>query len=81
MFGKYSLLVFRKGLADGSVVKNPPANAGDVDSVPWSERSPEKDNGNSLQYSCLENPMEREVWRATIYGVGQSMGLQRVGHD
>ena len=54
------------------MVKNSPADAGDVDSVPWSERSPEKDNGNSLQYSCLENPMARGACRATIYEVIES---------
>ena len=46
----------------GSWVKNPPANVGDVrdaSSVPGSERSPEGGHGNPLQYSCLENPMDR----------------------
>ena len=41
-----------------------------------SERSPGVGNGNTLQYSCLENPMDRGAWQAT-----QSIGLQRVGHD
>ena len=47
------------------VVKNPPANAGDVrdaGSIPGSGRSPGKENGNPLQYSCLENPMDGEAW-------------------
>ena len=39
-----------------------PANAGDVGSVPGSERSPGEGNGNPLQYACLENPMDREAW-------------------
>ena len=43
----------------GSVVKNPPANAGDVGLIPESERSPGEGNGNPLQYSCLGNPMGR----------------------
>ena len=43
----------------GSVVKNPPANAGDTGSIPGSGRSPGEGNGNPLQYSCLENPMDR----------------------
>ena len=43
----------------GSVVKNPPANVGDADSIPWVGRSPGEGNGNPLQYSCLENPMDR----------------------
>ena len=44
----------------GSVVKNPPANARDMGSTPGSERSPGEGNGNPFQYSCLENPMDRE---------------------
>jgi len=43
----------------GSVVKNPPANAGDTVSISGSGRSPEEGNGNPLQYSCLGNPMGR----------------------
>ena len=49
-----------------SVKKNPPADAGDArdaDSVPGGG------NGNQLQYSCLENSMDREAWRATVHGV------------
>ena len=51
-------------------VKNPPANAGDtrdVSSIPGSGRSPGGGYGNPLQYSCLENPMDREAWWATVY--------------
>ena len=47
------------GFLGGSVVKNPPANAGDAGSVPGSGRSPGEGNGNPLQYSCMENPMDR----------------------
>ena len=57
------------------VVKNPPANAGDMKdagSVPGSGRSPGGRNGNLLQYSCLENPMDRGAWRATVHGVAKS---------
>ena len=57
------------------MVKNPPANAGDMDSIPGSGRSPGEEKGNPLQYSCLENPMDRGVWQATVHGV------TRVGHD
>ena len=60
------------------VVKNPPANAGDirdVGSIPESGRSPEGGHGNPLQHSCLENPMDREPGRLP------SMGSKRVGHD
>ena len=43
----------------GAVIKNPPANAGDTGSIPGSGRSPGEGNTNPLQYSCLENPMDR----------------------
>ena len=59
----------------GSVVKNPPANAGDtvdVGSVPGSGQSPGEGNGNLLQYPCLENPMDRRAWLAAVYGVAKS---------
>ena len=61
-----------EGFPSGSAVKNPPANAGDSSSIPGLERSPGGGNGNPLQYSCLENTMDREAWRATVH---------RVGHD
>ena len=61
----------RKGFPGGSVVKNPPANAGDADPIPGSGRSPGEGNGNPLQYSCLGNPMDREAWWATVHGVAK----------
>ena len=54
------------------MVKNPPASAGDVRdvvSIPGSGRSLGKENGSPLQYSCLENPMDSEVWRAMVHRV------------
>ena len=60
-----------EGFPSGSVVKNPPANAGDSSSIPGLERSPGGGNGNPLQYSCLENPMDREAWRAIVHGVAK----------
>ena len=57
------------------MVKNPPANAGDTGSIPGFGISIGGGNGNPLQYSCLENPMDRGAWWATVYGVA------RVGHD
>ena len=57
------------------VVKNLPANAGDagdVGSIPESGQSPGVRNGNPLQYSCLENPMDRENWRAIVHRVAKS---------
>ena len=56
------------------VVKNPPANAGDigdVNSIPGSGRSPGSGHGNPLYYSCLENPMDRGDWQATFHGVAE----------
>ena len=57
------------------VVKNLPANAGDVrdsSSIPGSGRSPGKGNGNPLQYSFLENPMDRGAWQAMVHRVAES---------
>ena len=57
------------------VVKNPPANAGDMKdlgSIPGSGRSPGGRNGNPLEYSCLENTMDRGAWRATVHRVAKS---------
>ena len=51
------------------VVKNPPANAGDLSLIPGSGRSPGRENGNPLQYSCLEKPMDRGAWWATVHQV------------
>ena len=50
------------------VVKNLPANAEDTGSIPRSRRSPKGGNGNPLQFSCLENTMDRVPWRATVHG-------------
>ena len=57
------------------VIKSPPANAGDTreaGSVPGSGRSPGREHGNPLQYSCLHNLMDREAWQATVHGVTKS---------
>ena len=51
------------------LVKNLPANAGDLVSIPGSGKSPGEGNGNSLQYSCLENPMDRGAWQAAAHEV------------
>ena len=59
------------GFPGGSVVKNPPANAGDVGSIPWLGKSPGEGNGNLLQYPCLGNPMERGACRATVNGLSK----------
>ena len=59
------------GFPGGPVVKNPPANAGDVGLTPGLGRSPGVGNGNPLQYSCLGNPMDRGAWWATVHGVAK----------
>ena len=53
------------GFRGGSVVKNPPANAGDVGLIPGLGRSPGEGNGNPFHYFCLGNHMDRGAWRAT----------------
>ena len=58
-------------MQNGSAVKNPPTNAGDADSIPEWRRSPQKGNGNPLQYSCLGKPMDRGAWCATVHGVAK----------
>ena len=57
------------------MIKNLPANVGDMGSIPGSGRFPGEENDNPLQHSCLENPMDRGAWWATVHG------LQIVGHD
>ena len=60
----------------GTVIKNPPASSGDVGdtgSIPGLGRSPGEGNGNSLQYSCLENFMDRKAWQATVQGVAKGL--------
>ena len=57
----------------GAVAKNPLGNIGDEGLIPGSGRSPEGGNGNSLQYSCLENSMYRGAWQATVHGVTRNL--------
>ena len=54
------------------MVKNPPVNAGDAGPIPGTERSLGEGNGNSLQYSCLGNPMDRGAWWAIVHGSQKS---------
>ena len=54
------------------MVKNLPARAGHVGSIPGSGRSPGEGNGNPLHYSCLENSMDRGTWQTTVHGVTKS---------
>ena len=57
------------GCPGGSVIKKSPANAGDLDSIPRPAKSLGGGHGNPLQCSCLENPMDRAAWWATVHGV------------
>ena len=61
--------------SNSAVVKNLPADVGDTGdthSIPGSARDPGEGNRNQLQYSCLENPMDRGVWRAIVHGAAKS---------
>ena len=58
-----------KGFPPSSVSKESACNAGDLGSIPRSGRSPGGGNGNPLQYPCLENPIDRGAWQATVHGV------------
>ena len=72
--GNYPASVYYRGPSQvaGTVVKKLPANAGDarhMGSIPGSRRSSEEGSDNPLQYSCLENPMDRRAWRDTVRGI------------
>ena len=69
---KLEVITLRIGFPDGLDGKESACNARDLGSVPGSGRSPGEGNGNSLQYSCLENSMDREAWQATVHGVANS---------
>ena len=72
---KSKVLIWLCPFPGSSVVKNLLANAGatgDLGSIPGLERSPGGGNGNPLQYSCLEKPMDRGAWQATVHGVAKS---------
>ena len=62
-------------LPGSSIGKESACSGGDLGSIPGSGRSPGEGNGKPIQYSCLENPMDRGTWRATVHGVA------RVRHD
>ena len=61
------------GFPGGSEVKASSCNAGDLGLIPGLGRSSGEGNGNPLQYSCLENPMDGEAWWATVYGVTKNL--------
>ena len=73
--GKNQMILWLvRGFPGDSVVKNMPANKGDASLIPGLGRSPGEANGKAFQYSCLENPMDRGGWQATVWG-------HRVRHD
>ena len=68
----YTILQCMLGFPGGSEVKASACNAADLGSIPGLGRSPGEGNGNPLQYSCLENPMDGGAWWATVHGVAKS---------
>ena len=60
------------GFPDGSESKESPCKAGNLRSIPGLRRFPERGNGNPLQYSCLENSMDRGTWWATVHRITES---------
>ena len=71
----FSYVEFVGSFPVGSVVKNPPASAGDTALTPGSERAPGKGDGHLLQCSCLRNPMDRGTRQAIVYGVAKESDM------
>ena len=71
----FILIFLMSGKHGGSDGKEAICDAGNLGSIPGSGRSPGERNGNPLQYSCLENPMDRGAWWATVRGVAKSQGM------
>ena len=65
-------LLFKVRFTGGSEVKASASNAGDLGSIPGSGRSSGEGNGNPLQYSCLESPLDGGAWKAIVHGVAKS---------
>ena len=70
-----TIVDFYRGFPHSSVGKESACSAGDLGLIPGWERSSGEGNGNPLQYSCLENPIDRGAWQATVHGIA------RVGHN
>ena len=74
-FNKYCICIVNVGLPCGSLGKESTSDAldtGDIGSIPGTGRSPGEGNGNLLQYSCQENPMDREAWQSTVHRAAKS---------
>ena len=69
------ILISFQDFPGGSVVKNPPGNAGDVGSIPGWGRSPGEGNGSPLQYSCLGYPMNSGTWKAIVPGAAKELDM------
>ena len=67
-----AFIMVTMGFPSDSDSKESACNVGDTGSTPGSERSPGEGNGNPLQYSCLENAMDRGAWRGTVHGITKS---------
>ena len=72
MCQKFILPVFLPGFPGGSDSKESACNAGSLSAIPGLGRSPGVENGNSLQFSCQENPMDRGAWHTAVHGVAKS---------
>ena len=73
-------LYYITGFPGGSDGEESAGSAGDLGLVPGSGRCPGEGNGNPLQYSCLENSMEREAWQATVHSVTESNRIEQLTH-
>ena len=73
----YVTLLYAEGFRHSSVGKESACNAGDPGSIPGLRKSPGERNGNLLQYSCLENSMDREAWWALAYEVTHNLETQQ----
>ena len=72
------LRITTEGFPGGSDSKESACNQGDLDSIPGSGRSPREENGYPLQYSCLENPMDRGAWWAMVHGIAELNMTERL---
>ena len=70
-FFSFITVKFRGGFPGSSVSKESACNSGDPGLISGSGKSPGKGNGNPIQYSCLENPIDRGAWQATVHGVAR----------